>query len=314
MALVVPDIQSITNGSTGYDFQAVEDQTDWAAQAASEAGTGVITGMAVSPSSGMTVAVAAGTYMVNGTVYTYAGGTVTATSASVSDRRDIVSINTSGTLAVTAGTACGTAGWTRSSSGLPPVKPAIPSASALLGELAITSTTTTIASINIVDKTTIVARTPGTLLARAQYAPSSAGSYTLVVSTTGLTALDTTNLNVVFTAPPSGAVRVRLQGFVQGGAAAGTKTVFGVVSTTSSPGTVVGVTGLVNLTPTATAADDGQLCVMDQVITGLTPGSSYTWYFAAMYSGTQTKVIPQGVTANNTVPTGAPALIEVFAA
>ena len=158
----IPNIQAITNGSTGYDMQAWTDSTDNAIlQAAISGAAFVVTGMTVSPSSGLTVAVAAGGYCINGTFYTYAGGTVTATSAGASDRRDLVSIDTSGTLYVTAGTVCGTAGWVRTSSGLPPVKAAVPSNQCGLADLVVTSTTTTIAAINISDRTTIGLGIPG---------------------------------------------------------------------------------------------------------------------------------------------------------
>ncbi len=154
----------------------------------------------------------------------------------------------------------------------------------------------------------------GGMLARTQYAPATAQTYNLVAAATGLTALDTTNLAVTFKAPTSGAVLVRLTAFSQGGAAAGTSIVFGVVSTSSSPGTVVGVTELANLTPTATAADNGEIGVCTQIVSGLTAATSYTWYFAGMYSGTASKVVAHGSTSATAVPTGAPAVIEVWAA
>lgn len=156
----------------------------------------------------------------------------------------------------------------------------------------------------------------GSLLARSQYAPASVDTAALVAAATGLTALNfTTGGNVpsvTFTPPPSGDVVVRVRAFVKGGAAAATSVVFGVVSSTASPGSVVGVTGLVFLTPTATAGDNGVLCELAQLITGLS--GSQTWYFAAMYSGTQPSVLAQGSTSQTAVPTGAPALIEVYAA
>ena len=156
-------------------------------------------------------------------------------------------------------------------------------------------------------------------LARTQYAPSSVDTSACVVSSTGLTSVYFTTGHdqaVTFTAPPSGNVLFTMQAFVQGGAAAGTSTVFGIVSTThaSSPGTVVGVLGLAELTPTATAADNGQICNMSQLVTGLTAAQSYTWYGAAMYSGTATSILAQGTTSQTTVPTGAPYVIEVFGA
>lgn len=154
----------------------------------------------------------------------------------------------------------------------------------------------------------------GQLLARTQYAPSAMTTYNVVVATTGVTALDTTNLKVTFVAPYSGNVLVRLQALVNGPSAAATATRFAVVSTTGSPGTLVGLVGLVNVSPTSAAGDNDQLCTYDQVITGLTPGTSYIWYFAASYVGTQSHVQAQGGITNTSTPGGAPALIEVFSA
>lgn len=312
MSLVVPDIESITNGTNGYDFQAVFDGTDIAAQLAAIAGTAyVVTGMQVTPSSGMTVAVAAGVFCINGVLYTYAGGTVTHAAADSSDRRDIISITSSDSPTITKGTDCGTAGWTRSSASTasPPYKPAIPSGACLLAECGITSTTTTVATANIVDKTTL--GIPDSIT--VQYDPSSAGTYTPVIITTGLTAIDSTNLKVVFVAPPSGSVRVKLQAFVvfSGTTAAATAVYFGVVSSTGSPGTLVGVNQRVYVSPTTTPADDSQMCTAEQVISGLTPGTTYTWYFAAAAGATTARIIPQGGSANTTAATGGPAMIQV---
>ena len=313
MALIIPTIES----SPSFDAQAWMDSTDLAALTLALSGTGVVTGCIVSQNDGssMSCAVAAGTAMINGlTVGVASVSSLTIGNASASDRRDIVVVNSSGSVSVVAGTPCGTASWTRASTGLPPIKPSIPANSALLGEVTVGASTTVITTAaNIIDKTTIVGGAPGTLLARTQYAPSSAGSYSM--NTSGFVALDPTNLSVTFVAPPSGDVKVRLQAFVKGAAAAAKSTAFAVVSTTASPGTLVGVTGLVDLTPTATAGDNGVICSMDQIITGLSPRTSYTWYFAAMCTATTPPtIIPQGGTANNALPTGAPAVIEVIAA
>lgn len=154
----------------------------------------------------------------------------------------------------------------------------------------------------------------GSMLGRTQYAPSTAHTYSPVAAATGLTALDSTNLAVTFKVPASGSVLVRLTGWVTGPAAAATSTIFGVTSTTASPGTVVGVTALAGVSPTATAADNGDLSVATILVTGLTATASLTWYFAASFSGTQSSIVAQGATAATTVPTGAPAVIEVWAA
>lgn len=158
-----------------------------------------------------------------------------------------------------------------------------------------------------------------TLLGRTQYAPASVDTSSTVVSSTGLTSVYFTTGHdqaVTFVAPLSGNVLFRMNAFVKGGAAAASSTVFGIVSTTqaTSPGTVVGVLGLAQLTPTGTAADNGEYVSMVQLITGLTAAQSYTWYGAAMYSGTATTILAQGTTSQTTVPTGAPYVVEVWAA
>jgi hypothetical protein len=159
----------------------------------------------------------------------------------------------------------------------------------------------------------------GGMLARVTYAPATVDTATPIVSSTGLTSLNfTTGADQPFTfiAPASGSVLVNVSCFIKGGAAAASSTVLGLVSTahTTSPGTVVGVAGLASLTPTATAADNGQYCTMKQIITGLTAAQSYTWYPAAMYSGTATSILAQGTTSQTTVPTGAPLVVEVWTA
>ncbi len=159
MALTIPNIESITNGSNGYDCQAAPDKTDQDAQNACDAGTAyVVSGMQVTQHTGsdMLVSVASGVYVVNGIQHSYAGGTATVSAASSFDRRDIVTINASGTLTVTAGSPCSVTGWTRSSTVLPPVKPAIPANNCLLGEVAVAYNATVVVNIMCVDKTTIM--------------------------------------------------------------------------------------------------------------------------------------------------------------
>lgn len=154
MALTIPNIES----SPTFDGQSAPDATDFAALQGTDDGNGVITGCQVSAQSSpnMTVQVAAGTVLVNGqSVAVSAVSSLTISAASTYDRKDIVVVNSSGTVSVTEGTPCTTAGWTRNSGTLPPVKPAIPSNSVLLGEVYVASTTTSIASGNIIDKTTL---------------------------------------------------------------------------------------------------------------------------------------------------------------
>lgn len=71
----------------------------------SNKGTGILSGMGVSVNSGMQLTISSGTFAINGTKYTYAGGTPTVTTADVSNpRKDIMTINSAGTITITAGT------------------------------------------------------------------------------------------------------------------------------------------------------------------------------------------------------------------
>ena len=318
MTLTIPDIQNITNGTNGYDLQTVIDGVDINAAVQADGGNGVISGCLVSAqaSPNMTVQTSAGTVLINGLVVVVAADTsITIVAADASDRRDIIVVNSSAVVSAVKGTDCGTAGWTRTTTNaLPPIKPSIPANSVILGEVAVTSTTTSIAAANIVDKTTTVSASPGTLLDRASFAPSSVTTYTLVAAATGVTALDTTNLKVNFVGPPSGKVLVKLTALVEGTTAATKFVYFAVVSSTGSPGTLVGVVALVYSTPTTTALNDESSVTTEQLIS-VTAGISYTWYFAASTTTTSTcKVLAQGGTANTSTPTGGPATISVWAA
>lgn len=161
MSFTIPNIQTVTNFSTGYDGQTVPDKVDWTALDAADNDAGVLSGCAVAAKTPtvMKVKVAAGIVIFAGkSVNVTASTTLTVTAASATDRRDIVSVNKTGTLAVTKGTACGTAGWARTSANLPPVKPTIPATSVILAEIYVVGTTTAtnkttvVAAKNLVDK------------------------------------------------------------------------------------------------------------------------------------------------------------------
>ena len=160
MAVVNPNLQD----SPTFDAQAVRDSVDLSAMVGS--GAVVVSGMVVSPSSAMVIAIAAGAVSINGTTYNYAGGTATVTAASTSDRRDTV-IYTAGTgVQVIAGTPCGllAANWLRTTtSNNPPVKQltAIPANSVILAEAYVGYATTTVAAGNLVDKRNVQAPLTG---------------------------------------------------------------------------------------------------------------------------------------------------------
>ena len=72
------------------------------------AGNGVVSGMTVTTSSGHVVAIAAGTFIVNGVYKAYAGGTLEMNIAETSPRWDIIEIRTDGVPYCVAGTAAAT--------------------------------------------------------------------------------------------------------------------------------------------------------------------------------------------------------------
>lgn len=110
-----------------------------------------------------------------------------------------------------------------------------------------------------------------TCLGSKLYDPSSAANKV----TTGLlamTALDTTNLRITFTAPASGNVLVRMQGVIHG-ATTFPQILFGVLEGSTVKARTCPMGGL-----KTTAVATTQLARVGQsVVTGLTPGNSYTW-------------------------------------
>lgn len=110
-----------------------------------------------------------------------------------------------------------------------------------------------------------------TLLAAANYDPSTAVNK-VTTSLLALTAIDTTNLRLTFTAPTSGSVFIKLKGVVHG-ATTFPQIMLGVLESTTVKGRCVGL-GALKTTAVATAqlAQEAAFCV-----TGLTGGSSYTY-------------------------------------
>ena len=157
MAVVCPNIED----APSFDAMAVRDSVDLFALTSDTQAAVVVTGMAVTGTGSMSVAVAAGQVSINGTTYDYAGGTATIGAASTSDRRDTV-VYTAGTgVQVVAGTACGytTGTWTKTvTTSNPPVKAltGLPSNCVVLAEVYVSlSTTTIVTATNVVDKRNI---------------------------------------------------------------------------------------------------------------------------------------------------------------
>jgi hypothetical protein len=153
--------------------------------------------------------------------------------------------------------------------------------------------------------------TPGGLLSITQYAPVGATTYNL--TTSGFAPLDTTNLANTFIAPSSGRVLIRLSAFVND---AGAEAVwFGLIN--ASGGAVIGPT---SSAMTSSFSGKQFTTTTTHLVTGLTPGASYTFYFAVCASAlTSTPTIVAGTaggstTVNPSSTSVGPATIEVFSA
>ena len=143
MAFTIPN-----QSDAGTSSQSEVDAVDFGILVAAYNGTGVVTGGAVTAQGtpDMTVAVAAGTVLINGLHYTISAGNGTITTADSSNPRfDLITINTSGAIVVTAGTAASN-----------PVFPAIPADDAVLAAVHVPAGDTAIATAQITDKRVIV--------------------------------------------------------------------------------------------------------------------------------------------------------------
>jgi hypothetical protein len=143
MAFTIPN-----QADAGTSSQAEVDAVDFGILVAAYSGTGVVTGGAVTAQStpDMTVAVAAGTVLINGLHYTISAGNGTISTADASNPRfDLITINTSGAVVVTAGTAASN-----------PVFPAIPADDAVVAAVHVPAGDTAIATAQITDKRVIV--------------------------------------------------------------------------------------------------------------------------------------------------------------
>ncbi|MEA3484020.1 MAG: hypothetical protein U9R65_18940, partial [Pseudomonadota bacterium] len=134
-------------------FQASPDSVDFDILTAAFQGEGVVAGCAVTSNSNMTLAVASGVVAVDGARATVTGANVTVGTADTSNARiDLVTVNSSGTLAVTAGTAAAV-----------PQLPDIPSTSVVLAAVYIPVDDTVLATNQITDKRVFInnAAAPG---------------------------------------------------------------------------------------------------------------------------------------------------------
>lgn len=107
-------------------------------------------------------------------------------------------------------------------------------------------------------------------LAATSYDPASAVSKSCA-SLLAMTAIDTTNLRLTFTAPTNGIVMVRMRTLIHG--SAGTANILlGVLDGATVKGRMVPITG-----KTSGAGNQRQTKEVQFLVTGLTPGNSYTW-------------------------------------
>ena len=150
----------------------------------------------------------------------------------------------------------------------------------------------------------------GGLIAVKQYAPASLASYSL--STSAMTALDTTNLTVgPFTVPGSGNILVEVKAYCVVGTATNNPVGFGLLNHTG--GAQVGQT--VNAWLNATSSAQGQPNASAFFyVTGLTPGASLQLDFAACVGAASGTIFAQGYTGLVSNSKSGPIVIAVWAA
>lgn len=129
--------------------QSSPDKVDFDIITAGSGLTGVVSGCAATVTgSNMVVTIAAGVIIVAGKEVTVAAGDVTVTTAHATlNRYDLVTVNSSGTKAVTAGTAASN-----------PVFPAVPAGSVCLYAVWVPAADTAITSGQLVDKRVFIVR------------------------------------------------------------------------------------------------------------------------------------------------------------
>ncbi len=143
---------------------------------------------------------------------------------------------------------------------------------------------------------------PG-LLAAAAYDPGTAA--TLAAATSSVMAvIDTTNLRVTFTAPSSGNVWVRLRGVVTAISAAQGSFLWGVLDGATVRLRLRGAGGRNILAGQSGATADDWVFEAGGLVTGLTPGTSYTWDAAYGVENPGTNAViamggPDDTTTNN---------------
>lgn len=110
------------------------------------------------------------------------------------------------------------------------------------------------------------------LLGAKLYDPAVAVAKAIVGTNLAMTAVDTTNLRITFTAPASGNVLVVMQCAISG-ATIWPQPLLGVMASS----TVIGRVAPVGVPGSTGASTSRMLCDATFEVTGLTPGNSFTW-------------------------------------
>lgn len=223
MALTIP-----AEASALYAPQSAADNVDFAALVAGAGWNGVVTGCAVTAqgSPNMTVAVAAGTVAINGSLVSVSAvASLAIGAASAADRRDIVVVSNLGVVSVVAGTAAGAVNGATQVGSRDPGKPAIPANSVILAEVYVAANTTSIAAGNITDKSLTIPTTAPAGLTVPAGQTLTVGTQSTVTGarTTTTNASDTVNVGTLATT--GGALEARIHAHLVAGAAGATASV-----------------------------------------------------------------------------------------
>lgn len=231
-----------------HEHQAQVDPVDFDIILAGYMRNGVFAGCAVTAQGtpDNTVAVASGTVAIDGLGVAVTAGNLTCTADATNPRFYLITVNSSGTKAATAGTPAAD-----------PVFPAIPADSVALAAVYVPANDSTIESDKIVDKRVELATMGG-----LDWAVHQAAATSKTTSSTSFVDVHA-NLNVTVIVPPSGAIRIDCSGQIGGSG----PQVWAVLEGGSE----------VQNTETYIDANRNRGGSAFFILTGLTPGSTHTY-------------------------------------
>lgn len=150
---------------------------------------------------------------------------------------------------------------------------------------------------------------PGRILASSAYNPTSQTTYTTGTAVDSTSRLDTTNLSVTFTAPLSGKVIVRWSSYLVIPVAGGVNVLVSCLfSGTSQIGSQI------VLAENSNGSGLSKNFVFEQLYTGLTPGTSYTFYPAAASTSGNITILVGGSGTLGAANSHGPSLLTVVSA